>query len=33
MNYNPKPKVQLSFDGCYNYSKLETEGLVWMQRK
>ena len=22
------PKVKLSFDGCYNYKRLEKEGLV-----
>ena len=27
MNYN-KPKVQLSFDGCYNYNRLKKEGLA-----
>ena len=27
MNYN-KPKVKLSFDGCYNYDRLKKEGLV-----
>jgi hypothetical protein len=26
MNYGPK--IQLSFEGCYNYSKLKKEGLV-----
>ena len=28
MNYDLKPKVQISFEGCYNYSKLESEGLI-----
>tara|TARA_X000000368_G_C22683644_1_gene559383 strand:+ start:329 stop:604 length:276 start_codon:yes stop_codon:yes gene_type:complete len=23
-----EPKIKLSFDGCYNYSKLKKEGLV-----
>ena len=27
MNYN-KPKVKLTFDGCYNYDRLKKEGLV-----
>ena len=26
MNYNPR--IKLTFDGCYNYSKLKKEGLV-----
>ena len=25
---NSKPKIQLSFDGCYNYDRLKKEGLV-----
>jgi len=28
MNYGKKPKIQLSFEGCYNFSKLKKEGLV-----
>ena len=24
----PKPKIKLSFDGCYNYKKLKEQGLV-----
>ena len=27
-NYNKNPKIQLAFDGCYNYNKLKSEGLV-----
>lgn len=27
-NYNKTPKVQFSFDGCYNYGRLKKEGLV-----
>ena len=27
MNYN-KPKIQLSFDGCYNYNRLQKEGFT-----
>jgi site-specific DNA-adenine methylase len=27
-NYNKTPKVQFSFDGCYNYDRLKKEGLV-----
>ena len=27
MNYN-KPKIQLSFDGCYNYNRLHKEGFT-----
>jgi len=27
-NYNKKPKIKLSFDGCYKYDKLKKEGLV-----
>ena len=25
---NSEPKIQLSFDGCYNYDRLRKEGLV-----
>ena len=25
---NSEPKIQLSFDGCYNYDRLKKEGLV-----
>ena len=25
---NSKPKIKLSFDGCYNYDRLKKEGLV-----
>tara|TARA_R100000781_G_C3989115_1_gene96289 strand:- start:260 stop:412 length:153 start_codon:yes stop_codon:yes gene_type:complete len=28
MTKKKKPKVKLSFDGCYNYKKLKEEGLV-----
>ena len=28
MNYGDKPKIQLSFDGCYNYDRLKKEGLT-----
>ena len=27
-NYNKNSKIQFSFDGCYNYNKLKSEGLV-----
>ena len=27
-NYNKKPKIQPTFEGCYNFSKLEKEGLI-----
>ena len=27
-NYNKTPKIQSNFDGCYNYNKLESVGLV-----
>jgi DNA adenine methylase len=27
-NYNKNPKIQLAFDGCYNYNRLKSEGLV-----
>jgi len=28
MNYGNKPKIQLTFDGCYKYNRLKKEGLV-----
>jgi len=28
MNYGKKAKVQLSFEGCYNFAKLKKEGMV-----
>ena len=28
MEDKKKPKVKLSFDGCYNFKKLKAEGLV-----
>ena len=28
MKKQDKPKIKLSFDGCYNYKKLKEEGLV-----
>ena len=28
MKKQNKPKIKFSFDGCYNYKKLEKEGLV-----
>ena len=28
MNYTKTPKIQFSFDGCYNYDRLKSEGLV-----
>ena len=28
LNYDKQPKIKFSFDGCYNYNKLKTEGLV-----
>ena len=27
-NYNKTPKIQVNFDGCYNYNRLKSEGLV-----
>ena len=27
-NYTKEPKIKLNFDGCYNYNRLKTEGLV-----
>ena len=27
-NYNKNPKIQFNFNGCYNYNKLKSEGLV-----
>jgi DNA adenine methylase len=27
-NYIKTPKIQFSFDGCYNYDRLKSEGLV-----
>jgi DNA adenine methylase Dam len=27
-NYTKTPKIQFSFDGCYNYDRLKSEGLV-----
>ena len=27
-NYNKTPKIQSNFDGCYNYNRLKSEGLV-----
>ena len=27
-NYNKNPKIQLTFDGCYNYDRLKKEGLI-----
>ena len=27
-NYNKNPKIQSNFNGCYNYNKLKSEGLV-----
>ena len=27
-NYNKTPKIQFNFDGCYNYDRLKSEGLV-----
>ena len=27
-NYSKTPKIQLNFDGCYNYNRLKSEGLV-----
>ena len=27
-NYTKNPKIQFSFDGCYNYDRLKKEGLV-----
>jgi DNA adenine methylase len=27
-NYTKDPKIQFSFDGCYNYDRLKKEGLV-----
>ena len=28
MKKQKEPKIKLSFDGCYNYKKLQKEGLV-----
>ena len=28
MNYGEDPKIQLTFDGCYNYKRLKDEGLA-----
>ena len=28
MNYGKKAKVQLSFESCYNFSKLKNEGMI-----
>ena len=28
MKKQNEPKVKLSFDGCYNYKRLEKEGLI-----
>ena len=27
-NYNKTPKIQFNFDGCYNYDRLKSEGLI-----
>ena len=27
-NYSKTPKIQVNFDGCYNYDRLKSEGLV-----
>jgi DNA adenine methylase len=27
-NYTKDPKIQFSFDGCYNYDRLKKEGLI-----
>jgi DNA adenine methylase len=27
-NYNKTPKIQVNFEGCYNYNRLKSEGLV-----
>ena len=27
-NYNKEPKIQVTFDGCYNFNKLKNEGLL-----
>jgi len=27
-NYSKTPKIQVNFDGCYNYNRLKSEGLV-----
>jgi len=27
-NYDKEPKIQVTFDGCYNYNKLKNEGLL-----
>jgi len=27
-NYTKEPKIKLNFDGCYNYNRLKTEGLL-----
>jgi hypothetical protein len=26
--YNKDPKIEFSFDGCYNYDRLKKEGLL-----
>ena len=28
LNYNNEPKIQFTFEGCYNYDKLKKEGLT-----
>ena len=28
MNEFDKPKIQLTFDGCYNYNRLKKEGML-----
>ena len=33
MSDKEEPKVKLSFDGCYNYSKLKKDGLVDNEEK
>ena len=32
-NYNKEPKVQFSFESCYNYDKLNSSGLTFTQKK
>jgi hypothetical protein len=27
-NYNKEPKIKFSFEGCYNYDKLNSSGLT-----
>ena len=27
-NYSKTPKIQVNFDGCYNYNRLKNEGLI-----